>query len=125
MLRKKLVINLVVVIVCGIIALSVPVIANQLQKPTKAIDSATLIYYPVNDNLHDATYWQLELRTDQTTVATWKQIYDSVLKQPSLLRYDQDKLQLQSYGLVNKQTTADNTPTVVYYKQYYCEIKFN
>lgn len=130
MFRRKLTINLIVVLVCGTIAISLPIIANHLQKPTHADNYRTseeLISIFVGNQFQDKldTYavWQLELRRGEKVLENWQQIYTTITTDSSLIVYNQDQLKLTNYGLIcrNKQTTAQ-FQTVVTYQGHSCTL---
>ncbi|MCQ2382575.1 MAG: hypothetical protein MJ060_01910 [Clostridia bacterium] len=124
MFRRKLTINLIVVLVCGTIAVSLPIIVNHLQKPTHADNGyqieETLISLFVGDQFQDKldTYaiWQLELRRGEKVLENWQQIYTTITTDSSLIVYNQDQLKLTNYGLIcrDKQTTAQFQAVVTY-----------
>lgn len=124
MSHKKLVVNVAVVVVCAVIALSIPIIANQLQKPANATNNLQLVCIKTENNLIDArAIWQLELRSGNKVIKTWDKIYQDNAN----LTYDKQNLQLTSYGLVLpiKQTTEGGYHSVVVYQDYRCVLKLN
>ncbi len=126
MLSRKLIINAAVICVCAIIAISIPVIVDHLQKPKYQAEALyQLVSIPVNDNIHDALVWQLKLYTNHQTVENWDEIYQAIQKDTALIQYNQEYLQLREYGIVyhqNQTTSQCDFPLVVTYKGYTCQL---
>ena len=109
MLRRKLMINIIVFAVCGLIALTIPVLVNYYKTtPTSASDKPEQVMpYAlhsvfVGDNYHlgDARImWQVYLTQGDTVITTWEEIYNSASKNHSLLSYDHEHLVLTPNGL--------------------------
>jgi|GEM_PF-2589551 len=108
MLRKKLFLNLLIILVCGTVALSLPVIASHIQTPTNAsTNESTSDWQLVSvfvgnqfENQVDSTVvWQIERRRGKTVLATWDEIY-AESNFENTIQYDDKHLKLTAYGLV-------------------------
>lgn len=127
MSRRKLVVNLAVIIMCGIVALSIPVIANHLPKTANA-DSrqVTLVSsLTTNDFYENALIWQIELRRGEKIIQTWDEIYQALNQHKATLNYDTQTLKLTAHGLVYTKTTKDNYSSVVTYQDYSCRLSLH
>lgn len=123
MSRQKLVINLSVIIMCGIIALSIPVLVNHLPKSAHASGNLVLDSVRSDNDLFDTNIgWQLVLRRGDKIVQTWDEIYQTIQNHTATLDYDETVLKLTSQGLFYTKTTVDNFSTVVTYQNYHCEL---
>ena len=107
MLRRKLMINLLVIVLCGAVALTIPVIVNQLQKSADAAinpndPSVILVSEFVGDSYVDlgdtCVVWQICLKRGNTVVVTWDEIYQAAITR-NALSYDREHLKLTRYGL--------------------------
>lgn len=127
MSRRKLLINIGVIITCGIIALSIPVLANQLSHSAHAAsqNNTKLVCVAVTNDLFDTTICQLELHRDNKIVQTWDEIYQSIQNNQTILTYDNTTLKLTIHGLVPIKTTAADFHSVVTYQNYCCELKLS
>lgn len=115
MFRRKLLLNLLILVICGTVAISIPVIVNHWSKPASANDNGqtpvTLESVFVDctnlDFIDSCVVWQIYQKCGDKIVAAWDTIYASLNENP--LEYDHDKLQLTSYGLCLKgiHTPAD------------------
>lgn len=124
--RRKLMINIAVVVICGLIAISVPVLANHFSHTTNANTPVSLVSVPTNNHLLDAkAVWQLELRQGDRVIKTWDEIYQSIQAHHTTITYDSNNLQLTSYGLLlpDNKTTEGGYHSVVIYENYQCELK--
>ncbi|MBR4418954.1 MAG: hypothetical protein IKT33_03020 [Clostridia bacterium] len=141
MLRRKLIFNLVVLAVCGAIALTIPVIANHFKKkPTAATsnnnnpNSYKLTSYFVGDQkpLSDVhLVWQLCLTDNYNhVVANWEEIYKDT-SHNFTLAYDTKCLNLTASGLVYQgilnqidyeSLYTEGFRSTVTYKGFTCEI---
>lgn len=145
--QKKLVINLMIFLICGTVAISLPIIVNNLQKPTNASTGETTAETTVTDwqlvgvfvgdryqNKMDAcVVWQIEQKSGNTIITTWDEIYASI-STTNPLNYDTEHLTLTRYGLVyhGAQTaedyqnlkTADYHSTVIY-QNHSCVLTLN
>ena len=117
MFTRKLMINLVVFVVCGAIALTIPVFVNYWQTDTASAGDETKPPYVlqstfVGDNypMTDARImWQIYLTQGETVIATWEEIYNSVSTNNNVLSYDTEHLILTPNGLCYRglATTTD------------------
>ena len=135
MLRRKLVLHLLIIVLCGTVILSVPVIADHLQKSTQATDNQStlatwvLVSVYVGDryqNMLDAIgVWQIEKRFGDTVVAQWEEIYAAISPSNPLI-YDDENLTLSPYGLIYRSSAAALTgyTSTVTYQGRTCVLKF-
>ena len=138
MFRRKLLINLCVVLVCGTIAISLPVIVNHMQKPVQATGQSgssnwELTSKLVNNNPSNdiCVVWQIECKHGNKVIESWRSIYQAIQQDSSLIDYDTTHLQLTKYGFAyrNLKTTADyqtllqsGYQTVVTYNHHQCSL---
>ena len=95
MLRKKLLINLAIILICGAIALSLPVIVSHLQKPTSASTeeneesttnsttadwqlTSTFVGQKYQDKIDCGVVWQIEQKHGNKVITTWDEIYANI-----------------------------------------------
>ena len=124
MLRSKLFINIAIVLVCGTVAISLPIIVNHLQKPANADIYATdweLVSVFVGDRYQDkvdtTAIWQIEQRHGNRVIHTWDEIYAAICADESLISYHHDELKLTRYGFCQIKTTAHFQAVVTYLNQ--------
>lgn len=123
MSRRKFILNLVVVLVCGVIALSLPVIVNHTRKTANANSNQVhLCSVKIDDNLLDTTVWQIKLVSGDKVIKTWDEIYQAVNDGKATLTYDNENLRLDVRGLLLKKTTEGKYHSVVIYQGYDCEL---
>lgn len=137
MFRRKLLINLCVVLVCGTVAISLPIMINQMQKPAQATGRSTVPNWELTSKLVKCSnlpndicvVWQIECKHGNETVESWQSIYQAIQQDSSLINYDTTHLQLTKYGFAyrNLKTTADyqtllqsGYQTVVTYNHHQC-----
>lgn len=115
MFRRKLLLNLLILVICGTVAISIPVIVNHWSKPASADGNGqdvTLVSVFVDctnlDSADSCVVWQIHQKRGDTIVADWDTIYASLNAQ-NRLDYDHANLQLTPYGLCFKgiHTPAD------------------
>lgn len=140
MLLRKLIINLIVFIVCGTIALTIPVLVNHFKQKAVAASSSPsnpntykLTSCFVGDqNLFDDTRvaWQISLTDKTRLIADWTAIYQDACCNHNLI-YDVENLVLTAQGLVYRGVLnqadyeslyAQRYTSTVTYKGYTCEI---
>lgn len=120
MLRRKLMINLLVIIISGIVILSIPVIVNHLTKSTQAAtdqtNNYTLVSEFVGDRYQDVMdcnwIWQVCQMSGDTVVTSWEKIYQNV----QFLQYD-PVLQITEAGLCYKGKNPNYYSYVTYQGQ--------
>jgi len=105
---RKLVLNILIFVVCGAVAITVPVLINHLSKPTvtanddKSVSTnCILVSEFVGDDYRftdTCIVWQVYLKNGFTVIATWNEIY-AALSQHNPLIYDTEHLALTPYGL--------------------------
>ena len=139
MFRRKLLINLCVVLVCGTIAISLPVIVNHMQRPAQASEQSNKYDWELTSELikYDnqandiCVVWQITCKQGKKTVESWQSIYQAIQQDSSLIDYDTTHLQLTKYGFAyrNLKTTADyqtllqsGYQTVVTYNHHQCSL---
>lgn len=107
MSRRKLLTNIVLVLICGTITLSIPVIVKQFQKPTDAASNPNangwvLTSIFIGDhyqNLVDScAVWQIE-KHHGDTVITWPEIYVALGPGNPLTMADENLL-VSAYGII-------------------------
>ena len=134
MFRRKLIINLVVVLLCGIIAVSLPVIMNNLSKPNHAESQSTnndwqLISINVGnqycDLLDTTLIWQLECHHGKQVIHNWQQIYQVISTDNSIITYNPKLFCLTAYGLVCLDNKTTEHYSVVTYQNHQCIITLN
>ncbi len=115
MFRRKLVINLLIIVLCGTVVLSIPVLAQHMQKSANAAsdhDKLTLVGKFVDGScLNTVDYcavWQICQKRGNTVVATWDDIFASIGPY-NPITYDREHLQLTPYGFCYREiyTAAD------------------
>ena len=151
MLRKKLLINLAIILICGVVTLSWPVIAGHMKKQTNASTNTNKENYTtivtntdwyltsifVGHQYHDkvdcGVVWQIEQKCGDNVIATWDEIYANITATNSLT-YDNEHLTLTRYGLVYRglQTPADyqalyatGYQSTVIYQDHSCVLTLN
>ena len=123
MSRRKFILSLVVVLVCGVIALSLPVIVNHTRKTANANSNQVhLCSVKIDDNLLDTTVWQIQLFSGNKVIKTWDEIYQAVNDGKATLTYDDENLRLDARGLLLNKTTEGKYHSVVIYQGYHCEL---
>lgn len=138
MFRRKLMINIIVFVVCGAIALTIPVLVNHWEStPTVAGEATELPYVLrskfVGDDFHlgDArVMWQIYLTQGDDIIATWENLYNTI-KITQQITYDTEHLQLTPNGF-RYRGLADTTDyenlyatgysSTVTYKNYTCTL---
>ncbi len=130
MFRRKLFINLAVILFCGTIAISLPIIVNHLQKPASADTYvadwelvSTFVGKQYQNQLDDYKIWQLELCYHNQVMRTWNEIYQSIQDDPTLVTYDHDIFKLTAYGFCQIKTTT-GAPMVVTYQGKSCTLQY-
>ncbi|MCM1404148.1 MAG: hypothetical protein NC133_01395 [Prevotella sp.] len=106
MLRRKLFLNLAILLLCGSVALSIPVLVNHWKQPANASDQndcgLTLVSEFSGTGSAHATdacvAWRLCLQRGASVVTTWDEIYADYLH-GGTLSYDQKHLKITAYGL--------------------------
>ena len=106
MISRKLMINIIVFVVCGAIALTIPVFINYCQSTPAAAGDETQLPYVLHSKFVGDNYpmtdarimWQIYLTQGETIVASWSDIYASISTNNSLI-YDTEHLQLTPNGL--------------------------
>ena len=154
MLRKKLLINLAIILICGAIALSLPVLVGHIQKPTNAstntpeensantttptleIDwqlNSIFVGEQYQDKVDCSIIWQIEQKHGNKVITTWDEIYANITATNSLT-YDNEHLTLTRYGLVYRglQTPTDHQTlyatgyqSTVIYQDHSCVLTLN
>lgn len=134
MFRRKLVLNIVIVLICGLIAISLPVIVNHMSRTAHANNQPNtedwqLVSINVGDqycDLLDTTLiWQLECRKGKQVVHNWQQIYHVISTTSSTITYNQKLFRLTSYGLVRLNNKTTEHYSVVIYQNHQCRIDLN
>lgn len=128
MSRQKLVINLVVVLLCGIVTISIPVLVNHIHPINADTQDYQLVSITNFDNTLDVdVIWQIELRRGNLVIETWEQIYTAITNHGAELKYDNKNLQLTRHGLAyhKTKTTEQRYHSVVTYKNYTCSVSLN
>ncbi len=129
MSRRKLFINLAVILVCGTVAISLPVIASHLQTSADATahKDYQLTCKFVGSDHHDYCdnylIWQLELKCGNQIISPWQEIHQSIINNPTLATYDANYLELKTNGFHQIKTTTE-TPMVVIYDGYRCVLTY-
>ncbi len=105
---RKLVLNILIFVVCGAVAITIPVLVNHLSQPsvsannnTPTTNNSILVSEFVGDDYRltdSCVVWQVYLKSGATVVATWDEIYVA-LSQHNPLVYDTEHLELTPYGL--------------------------
>ena len=138
MFTRKLMINLVVFVVCGAIALTIPVFVNYWQTDTASAGDETKPPYVLHSTFVGDNYpmtdarimWQIYLTQGDTIIATWEAIYNSLTGNQTLT-FDTEHLELTPYGLryFGLKTAADyenlytnGYSSSVTYKNYTCTL---
>ncbi|MCQ2382147.1 MAG: hypothetical protein MJ054_02470 [Clostridia bacterium] len=120
-------------------AVSIPVIVDHCQKQTfaSAYDNCELVSVFVGgqNNLVDTcAVWQIELKSGNKVVKTWKEIYNDIQQNKTTIKYDNTNLTIREQGFVyrNLKTTEQYQTfiksgyySVVIYQNYTCELKIN
>lgn len=116
MFSRKLVINLLIVFICGTVAISLPVIVQYQQKPSQASTTQpttaawVLVCAFVGDTQQEQTdyylAWQISQKRGNTVIATWEDIYTAI-SVGNPLTYDTVHLELTPQGLIYRNV---NTP---------------
>ncbi|MBO4726398.1 MAG: hypothetical protein J5598_02230 [Clostridia bacterium] len=135
MLRKKLVINLAIILICGTVALSLPVIVNHLPKTTNASTNTNkencttitpntdwyltsiFVGHQYHDKVDCGVVWQIEQKCGDNVIATWDEIYANI-NTANPLSYDHENLTLTSYGLVYIGLQSDADYQILYASGY-------
>ena len=108
MLRRKLAANLLFIVICGAVALSLPVLIQSLQKSaaasgTQSADDWTLVSIFVGDRHQDkvdsCVVWQIQKQRGDIVI-TWDEIYAAITKSNPLTYTDTEHLTLTSHGIV-------------------------
>lgn len=121
---RKLVLNLVIFVLCGAIAVSVPFMIKFWQKRTVTANegtntttsNCTLASKFVGDQLHLSDYyfvWQVYLIRDFQVVVTWEEIYADISPHNPLV-YDTENFILTPYGLCYRGLSNDHVSRVTY-----------
>ena len=135
MFHRKLMINIIVFVVCGVIALTIPVFVNYWKttstsatKPTTYTLTSTFV--GEDSHLTDARImWQICLMNNEIIVLTWENIYQNINNYP--LIFDNEHLILTPNGLCYRglATTQDyenlyatGYSSTVTYKNYTCTL---
>ena len=126
MLRRKLLINLLIVLVCGTVAVSLPIIVNNMQKSSNATtptqDWQLVSIYVGNQykNLKDNyNIWQIELRHGDKVIP-WSEIFATIQNDPTKIDYDTTKLRLLENGDGFVYLTKTTAAAVVTYQGKSC-----
>lgn len=126
MLRRKLLINLLIVLVCGTVAVSLPIIVNNLQKSRDIVaqteDWQLVSIYVGNQykNLRDNyNIWQIELRHGDKVIP-WSEIFATIQNDPTKVDYDTTQLRLLENGDGFVYLTKTTAAAVVTYQNKSC-----
>lgn len=127
---RKLMINCLIILICGIATISIPVIVNYQQKSTSAANNQpkiTLVCEFVGNQYTDESdsglIWQIYQQSGDTVVMSWNEIY-SVLSIKNTLKYDQENLILSSEGLTFRGIHSTDDYQTLYNSQYCSSITF-
>lgn len=111
---------------CGVIALSIPVLVNHIPESAHASGQLVLDSVRSDNNLFDtAVSWQLVLRRGDKIVQTWDEIFQTIQNHTATLDYDDTVLKLTNRGLFYTKTTEGNFHSVVTYQNYRCELNLD
>lgn len=127
---RKLMINCLIVLICGVIAVSIPVIVNYNQKQASATNNQSnikLVCEFVGDKYPDASdsgiIWQIYQKSDNKIVMTWDEIYTIVSKK-NTLQYDQENLIITSKGLTFRNIHTPAEYQALYNSNYCSSVTF-
>lgn len=137
MMRRKLIINVIIIFVCGAVALSLPVFVKHWRSAPTATASD-------NNNNHRLVgkfvgnsqtigdwylVWQISLESHDTVIATWDDIYQNILQNPNSVIYNTESLKLTSYGFICRDLSVYEYLDIidysyqVTYKGYTCTLR--
>lgn len=131
MFWRKLGLNLLIILVCATIAISIPVIVHAQQKSSQAAtdphaERLVLVGEFIGDlaqNITDNPFlWRLHLKRDGTVVKTWDEIYTDIIN-GAAITYDRDHLELTPYGLCYRGAYQSGYKITVTYRGLHCTIK--